>query len=413
MLFFVNCSMKRLLTLSLFVGFACAGIAQCDSVYLNIRQVRASDTDPNIPWELARHFVYLNQSCAAQNKLMIYMVGTWGEPYMNQLFPALAANHGYHVISIKYPNDTFASSICANDPDLECYEDFHHEILYGVDSSAGVTVDADNSIMNRALKLVEYLDLNYPLEGWAQFFNGNGFIWPNIVVAGHSQGSGHTAFMGHQFPLHRALMFAGPNEFSTYHNAPAAWFSQPKMTPDSCFYGFENRYDEVASFSNQLLGLNTMGVGAFGDTVWVEQHSCPYENSRMLYTTDTSSTGVSANHGSVVADDHTPLDGNGTPVFADVWRYMLGVCNNAPNAIKETNELLLVDVFPNPASQLVTVTSTEANAIVSLYELTGKLCLQEKMLGQQLQWDTSHLPAGMYLLQVQGSSTHTTRLVIE
>ena len=70
-----------------------------------------------------------------------------------------------------------------------------------------------------------YLQENFPDENWEQYLEDEAIYWPQVVPAGHSQGSGHTAFMGQQFEVNRVLMFAGRNEYSVALDAPAAWLS--------------------------------------------------------------------------------------------------------------------------------------------------------------------------------------------
>lgn len=80
----------------------------CDTNALIIDQVRASDTDSNIPVELPRHYTFFNPDCTPRNTLLVHMVGTFAAPYQSVLFPKHAANNGFHVLSLKYINDEAA-----------------------------------------------------------------------------------------------------------------------------------------------------------------------------------------------------------------------------------------------------------------------------------------------------------------
>lgn len=165
--------MKAFYTLFLLVIVATFSNAQCDSSSMQLIQVRASDTDPNISWELARHHVFINEDCNPQNKLLVHMVGSYDNPTSTLKFPAIAANNGFHVVSLRYPNSVAAQTACAGNSDSTCYLKFRKEILEGIDYSTEVDVDTIDCVYNRLIKLLKYLDTNYPSQNWGQFYSGD------------------------------------------------------------------------------------------------------------------------------------------------------------------------------------------------------------------------------------------------
>jgi len=391
---------KWILVLWISIGICFQGYSQsCDITLLEVRQVRASDTDPNIPWELYQHYVYYNPACIPKNILLIYMVGTYGSPVVNQLFPGLAANYGFHVISLKYPNNIYASQVCADDSNIDCYKNYRHEALYGEDVSPGITIDTTNSILNRTLKLLLYLDQTYPSENWGQYLSGTSLIWSKVIASGHSQGSGHAAFMGHQFELSRVLMFAGPNEYSTFFNAQAEWLSQLKATSDSNYYSFGNTNDEIADFSSQLMAWSSLGMSPFGDSIDVDINYCPYNNHRILYTSQLFTGGISVNHGSVISDDQTPLDANGLPVFTPVWKYLLGVCGST-TSIMYYPSASSIELFPNPVTHVMAIKfkNTNHNPMrLIIYDNIGRETIRiDNITNNQINIDMSALYKGVY-----------------
>lgn len=62
-------------------------------------------------------------------------------------------------------------------------------------------------------------------------------------------------------------------------------------------------------------------------------------------------------------------------------------------------------VFPNPASQRITIISPEAseNGTVQIFNITGQLVKVVALSGQTSEIDISDIPAGIYHLSVQGS----------
>ena len=51
----------------------------------------------------------------------LFFVGSYDNPLNNLKFPLLAANHGYHLVSLKYPNSVAAITACASSKDPNCY----------------------------------------------------------------------------------------------------------------------------------------------------------------------------------------------------------------------------------------------------------------------------------------------------
>src|SRR2546425_9573289 len=56
-----------------------------------------------------------------------------------------------------------------------------------------LNVSVANSIDNRLTKLLQYLTLQYPDEGWDRFLLRDKPKWSQIAVSGHSQGGGNAA----------------------------------------------------------------------------------------------------------------------------------------------------------------------------------------------------------------------------
>ena len=98
--------------------------------------------------------------------------------------------------------------------------------VFGTPVSDVVDVDGLNSIYTRILKTLEYLTDNYPDHNWGQYLQRSGGIeWSKIIIGGHSQGSGHAAYIAQKFLVDRVLMFSGPNDYSNYYSDTAPWVS--------------------------------------------------------------------------------------------------------------------------------------------------------------------------------------------
>ncbi len=383
----------------------------CDSNSLIIEQVWASDTDPNIPWELTRHHTFYNPDCVPKNVLLVHLVGTGDDPYSTLYFPALAANYGFHVLSLKYPNDVSAQSICNVNTDPDCHYKFRKETIEGVDYSPEITVDSVNSIVNRLLRLLQYMDANNPGQNWGQYYNGTVIDWTKVMVSGHSQGGGHAAVMGIDRPLQRILMFASPNDYSTTFSQSAPWTSMAHTAQDEAYYSFNNINDDlIGQYSWQYTAALNLGAGGFGDTVNIETNGCPYNFTHNLYT-DRDVNGV-ANHTMLVYDNGVPLDGNGKPVFEEVWKYMLGIeCSAGGINDQKTSAFTMA---PNPVNDVLNITFTGiADRTVEVFTIDGQRLLSTDANQANIHLDLRLLSSGIYQLVVmEPDGTRTSRKIV-
>ena len=341
----------------------------CNSETLIQRNIRAFDTDNNIDFELIkRHQIFLNPNCIQNDKLVLHFVGSFDNPASTTFFPTLAANNGFKVINLQYPNDVPAITACANSEETDCFFNYRQEIIFGIEGSIAVDVNTDNSILNRFEKLLIFLQDNFPSENWGNFLTNSGEIdWSNILVSGHSQGGGHAAFIAKQFNVDRVLMFASPNDFRNVFSAPANWISLPSITPTSSYFAFGNLFDGVVDFNKQFEIWSEMDLLMESDSTNVDDSACNFNNSNLLYTRSLFST----THSNMILDSSTPTTSNG-PTFSPVWEYMLGLCEltntNQPNEIIDQ-----LNIYPNPASDHLQISSEEKITKIEVFNSMGSL----------------------------------------
>jgi hypothetical protein len=232
---------------------------------------------------------------------------------------------GFHVINLNYPNDEAVRDLCgAPNTDLDCYAKVRLEIKDGTDRTSLVNVNRANSIENRLIKLLIYLQTLFPNDNWAQFLGGNSAIqWSKIVVAGHSQGGGHAGIIGRFHPVSRAIMLAAM-DFNGVTGMPANWIARPETTPNATaadrFFGFSHMRDDSVNFTILTTRIWTAyGMNNYGAVVNVDNAAPPYNNTHSLTTNfDCANT-----HGCIVVDAFTPIGTNGIAVFRPVWEYLL------------------------------------------------------------------------------------------
>jgi len=286
-------------------------------------EVRPSQTDPKINDPNRLHEIYVRAD-GFGDLLFMFFPGSPQQPSEFKKVLETAARAGYHVIGVDYPNqEGELKTICGNRPN--CYGPLRREVLEGRDVSPDVAINADNCILNRAVRLLQWLDVNHPNQNWGQFLNSGQIRWSHVTVAGHSQGGGHAAMIARLFEVHRVVMFSsvtdatdGPSGFIS-----APWLTQPRVTPHERYYGFGNTDDNL--FFPQI-EVNWKTLGLSGSKTDVDSSPPPYSGSHRLTTSNNSQPSGTAihRHNLVVTDKDTPLDSSGDPVYLPVWRYLIG-----------------------------------------------------------------------------------------
>ena len=300
--------------------------------------VTPSATDPEITTFNEPHWIYVNRDIVVENKadlpqdrheLLLWLTGTGGKGHDAQGFSNLAADLGYHVVTLMFPDDIPAAA-CANDSNPKSFENFRMAIIQGGHAiyqggRKDISIERSESIENRLIKLLQHLQKNRPKENWAQFLNEDGTIkWDSVAVAGQSQGGGLAALIGIKHHVARVMCFGAPKDYSKRLNAPAAWYGDASATPKGRFFAFNHHQDPKGCTPEQLLeNLNALGLGAFGLPAEVDSEPFPYHHARILYTsypvvtiTGEDSEGAKIAHG-------TAINTKNADRWKQVWTYML------------------------------------------------------------------------------------------
>lgn len=141
-----------------------------------------------------------------------------------------------------------------------------------------------------------------------------------------------------------------------------------------------------------------LGIGGTFRQASINGYSVRYENT----------------NGDATEDAFTFIVQDGTGGFLPVQQFNIVIDPDAPVG---TNDLIAAEqfrLFPNPASESVTLEwgeATKDKLPLKVYNLQGQLVTQQTLATGLVQWklDTSKLPAGIYVVQV---GLHTERLVI-
>lgn len=311
------------------------------------RFIFPKQTDDLIDTASEAHYISINNNVQnIQNKLFVFLPGTSAKPSNYKVITEYAASKGFNSICLNYPNYDAVNSICA-DKDLDCYELIRAETLEGIDRTNLVNVNKPNSIENRLIKLLLYLNSKFPNENWGKYLNSDNSIkWECIIISGHSQGGGYAGYICKVHKVYRSIMFSAM-DYNKKIGKPANWINKPGETGANDIYSFSHSKDELVEFNILTTKIvQGYGIDKLGNPINFEITSATdFFNTRILYTSlDINGTSPTKYHGSVVSDVSTPKYDTGEFVYKRAWDYLL--TNNKVSEIYDvkngqTNKMLL------------------------------------------------------------------------
>lgn len=214
-----------------------------------IECVKPSATDPAIQRFDARHYILFNTDTGPNANLLVFLPGTHGTPPGPRRFLRAAADAGYRVISLDYNDEPATNVFCPRRPDPNCTEKFRRMRIYG-DGTLNPRIDNTpaESIINRLVKLLKYLDRQDPQGKWGGYLKNGAPNWERIALAGQSQGAGMAAFIAQRHQVARVILFSSPWDFTRKGNTRqlASWLSGPSQTPPQRWYGAYHAQENMA-----------------------------------------------------------------------------------------------------------------------------------------------------------------------
>lgn len=293
-------------------------------------QVAPRDTDPDITGWPNKHLVAFDPGLKTRDQLFLFLPGTGADPatYSTAIVKQAAAN-GFDTVSLSYPS-TFAPTLCAKSTDPACYVRIREQILTGGSADPRAAVSAADSLQNRLVKLLQYLDPRYPAQGWGRFLDGSSPRWSAIRLAGHSQGASMTAFIAMQHEVARATLFSGPTDVSPHGalSGPPYWVAGGGATPAAKYYAFTHLRDE--SGVDFFATWTALGLKGAASPVLIDDNQTPFRHAHVLVT-NAPAAPIAPRPGPettltfhlIVAGSRLlPLTPSGQPVFAPAWQYL-------------------------------------------------------------------------------------------
>jgi len=232
--------------------------------------------------------------------LLVVLPGTGGVPSgiptdPERNFYNAGATSGLHVLALAYRNDKPVGGLCQGQPD--CFAPTRESLILGKKvSGAHPSLDdirTDEGIVARVEAALRALGAARLGKGWDAYLGAGGgtsaerVTWPNVIVAGASQGGGHAAYLGKLVTVRRVIQFSATCDAT--EAGPAPWTRAATgwaTSPASSYWG----YATATKFDGQ-------GAPIGGDTtcpvhvaVWNSMGMAP---SRMF--DDASTCGVTGN----------------------------------------------------------------------------------------------------------------------
>ncbi len=327
--------MKRALLL-FFLSLAMPPVLAHASDDLLEHSFNSETADPGQSYSPNRENLAIAAPAAASNgQLLIFLSGTGAAPkmYARVLRAAVGAG-GLHALGLDWANGFDTSGEKGSNvfgpcgTDAACFAAARLEAFDGKDHTPKVDIGPIDSILNRLVKALTYLDQTYPAEGWGAFLSGGQPTWSKIIIAGHSNGSGEAGFIASRISVARVAMFSGPVDTTgddpSFKAAP--WMSGPLATPASRWYAFASSFDnkgKLKRVDRERVTWAALGMETSGRPTVVDGLSPPYGGAHALMTDLPACAGCTPHN--MTAGEKTPLDANGVAVFRPVWLYMLGI----------------------------------------------------------------------------------------
>jgi hypothetical protein len=292
----------------------------------------------------ALHLSFSYAPAAPRGELAVLFNGTGAGPLSMSRMGARLAESGFHVVGLRYESSVSTQWACAPEDleqDAECHRRFRAEVVYGADIAdpvgvgydhPDVAVNAANSVVNRLIQHVNYMQLSRPSDGWEQFqvrddagcteqsqpYGGCELRWDRIVPIGHSQGAGVALYLGKHHPVARIGMMSGAYDAlpvgGGYEAAP--WVAEGGFqVPTTDIVTFSHTSDPAIAIHRAVADA----LGLVGPEVLVGSASRPYRGSSRLVTTEapTCPFDTAPSHNSTATDLCAPASAHD-----EVWRYI-------------------------------------------------------------------------------------------
>ncbi len=331
----------------------CAATVRAD---VTVHSIEPAATDPEIDMSGVGWHYAASPALPIRGRLLLFFPGTGASASMYSQMLHRAAENGQHVIGLSYINQASVNyQYCPGQLNSSCSEDVRREILFGEDRSPLLAVNVANGALHRTIALLQHLHQQYPQEGWDAYLDDGNLRWQNVVVAGHSQGGGHAAYLATRFLVARAVLLSATE--------PAAWTSHASATPADRFFGLVHRLEP------SYLAISRSWDNLHIDTAMmdVDQMPGPYDGVHRLLASQLECGGDpdagGYYHNCTCVDGWMPPPNpDGTPVYQASW--------DALFTASETGRVFVAGRIGSPSHSYIDP---------ELHEFEGLMTFQDEM----------------------------------
>ncbi len=151
---------------------------------MQLYKILPSDVDPSIKRFNKPNIALVKDGLPPTANLLVFFPGTGSEPSASWPFLVAGANAGYRVIGLMYDNGVSDPQTCGPNPDPACSDRFREKRIFGDADSADIDDLPNESVTNRLMKLLHYLEQRQPDQHWGRYLKSGLPDWSRIAVAG-------------------------------------------------------------------------------------------------------------------------------------------------------------------------------------------------------------------------------------
>lgn len=227
-----------------------------------------------------------NRAAKLMGKLVLPFGGVGTNAGTLEAGGEFCARRGFHVLGVAAFQDY---DILSHGADF--FGDARRSVFEGVlhtreGEFASITMTPADGVAQRTQKALQYLDGEYPDEGWGYFLDANGSVrWTDVIFSGFSHGGSNAARFAFLVEASRVVSLSAPRENTCARldtancgGVVATWLSEPSKTPAERFFALTGKSDD-----QHLQHLFTMAkLGYPGTPTGIEGAQAPYGGSHRL-----------------------------------------------------------------------------------------------------------------------------------
>jgi hypothetical protein len=214
---------------------------------LKTQEVLPSDTDASIARFNEPNVIVTDEEMPADSPLVVFMPGTDGKPRGAMRLLRVVAAQGYRVIGLEYNDEPAVVQVCPRNPDPACSAAFRARRIFGGSGRSPIENTQAETIVNRLVKLLEYLQAQDAAAHWDGYLLDGEPNWSRIVVSGLSQGAGMAAYIAKHKLVVRVVLFSSPWDYVRPSQQLAPWIGEPSATPPERWFAEYHRRENTAA----------------------------------------------------------------------------------------------------------------------------------------------------------------------